>query len=495
MNRLAALIFSLAALTTLWAASAASSSQPDHSALPKVTLKPCHIEGVKEELRCGVYDVFENRQTQKGRKLPLKIVVIPARHPHPEEGPVFYMAGGPGETATELTDLVLSWGDADEHDVVIVDERGTGEGHRLECKSPGSDDNLEAYLDGPFDAASARACRDELEKQYDLTQYTTPNFADDIDEIRDAMGYDRININAGSFGTYAAQIYMRRHGDHVRSAYLTSPVTLMDRVPLYHARAAQSGLDQLFKNCEADPDCHRAYPKLRNDFGRIMEKLRKQPITTFVKHPVTGAPTKIHLTERTFADAVRVMMYHQPSAHEVPFLIEQAVVGDFSPFAEAGLRANRGIYSGGNMGLYYCITCNEFVSRIQPDEIEPATRGLYLGSWRVRAQMAACKEWPRSALPPEFFEPFQLHNPIVLVWGLEDPASSPSHGVAEARAYMPNALQVLVTGAPHTPENDCTRAIRHQLFRSGTTKGLDISCVGKLKPPPFKLPDGKAEKK
>jgi pimeloyl-ACP methyl ester carboxylesterase len=458
-------------------------------------LKPCHIEGVKEDLRCGIYEVFENRRTRTGRKLPLKIVVIPARQPHPDRGPVFYMAGGPGETATELTDLVMSWGDADEADVVIVDERGTGEGHRLDCKSPGSDDNLEGYLNGPFDAAAARACRDELEKKYDLSHYTTANFADDIDEIRAAMGYDKINLNAGSFGTFAAQIYMRRHGDHVRTAYLTSPVTLKDRVPLYHARAAQSGLEQLFNDCEGDAACGAAYPRLRDNFAALMKKLHEGPVTTFVKHPVTGARTEIHLTERMFADAVRVMMYREPSGHQVPYLIEQALAGDFTPFAEAGLRANRGIYSGGSMGLHYCITCNEFVSRIRPEEIEPETRGLFLGSWRVRAQMAACKEWPKAELPADFFEPFQLETPTVLVWGLEDPASSPSDGREEAKSYMPNAVQVLVPGAAHTPENDCTRAIRHQLFRTGTTQGLDTSCVSKVKPLPFKLPAAEREKK
>ena len=495
MKRLVALLFMVASITTLWAAFAASFSRPDDSAASRIALKPCRVDGVNEELRCGVYDVFENRQTRKGRKLPLKIVIIPARHPHSNQGPVFYMAGGPGESATELTELVKSWGDADEHDVVIVDERGTGEGHRLDCKSPYSDDNLEAYLNGPFDAAAARVCRDELQKKYDLTQYTTPNFADDIDEIRAAMGYDKINLHGGSFGTYAAQIYMRRHGDHVRTAYLTSPVTLKDRVPLYHARSAQSGLKQLFADCEADPACRAAYPRLGGDFAALMKKLHEQTVTTFVKHPVTGARTEIHLTERMFADAVRVMMYREPGAHQVPYLIEQALRGDFTPFAEAGLRANRGIYSGGSMGLHYCITCNEFVSQIRPDEIEPATRGLFLGSWRVRAQMAACKEWPKTELPGDFFEPFQLDTPTVLVWGLEDPASSPSDGREEAKFYMPNATQVLVPGAAHTPENECTRAIRHQLFRTGTTAGLDTSCVSKLKPAPFKVPATEGERK
>ncbi|HEY4284971.1 MAG TPA: alpha/beta fold hydrolase [Chthoniobacterales bacterium] len=472
----------LASAVTLW--TAVATDRPANAATSAVTLTPCHVEGVKEEVRCGVYNVFENRRARTGRQLPLKIVVLPAQHPHPDQGPIFYMAGGPGETATELVGLVISWGDADEHDVVIVDERGTGDGHRLECKTPGSDDNLDGYLNGPFDAASAGACRDELSKQYDLSQYTTPNFADDIDEVRAAMGYDRININAGSFGTYAAQIYMRRHGEHVRSAYLASLVTLSERVPLDHARGAQHGLDRLFQDCDEDAACHAAYPKLREDFAMVLKKVRERPVTTVVKHPVTGAKTELHLTERAFGDAVRVMMYHTP--RDIPFLVEKAVAGDFSPFAEAGLRANRQIYSGGNMGLHYCITCNEFVSRIRPEDIEPATRGCFLGSWRVRDQMAACNEWPKTELPPDFFEPFQLGTPVVVVSGADDPTFTPNRD--EVQSLMPNATQMIIPGAAHTPENECTRSIRHVLFRTGTTQGLDLTCVQKIKPVPFKLP-------
>jgi pimeloyl-ACP methyl ester carboxylesterase len=487
MRRLIAVALVFASAIAFLAAFSAPNTAPTGSAKNTVSLSPCRVEGVKEELRCGTYEVFENRKTQTGRKLPLKIVVIPAHHPHPDQGPVFYMAGGPGETATELTDLVVSWGDGDEDDVVIVDERGTGDGHRLDCRSPGSDDNLEAYLNGPFDAAAARACRDELQKKYDLSQYTTPNFADDIDEIRAAMGYDKININAGSFGTYAAQIYMRRHGEHARTAYLSSLVTLADRVPLYHARSAQNGLDQLFKECDEDRACHAAYPKLRQDFVALLKKVHEQPIVTFVRHPVTGARTELHFSERAFADAVRVMMYH--NARDVPFLIEQAAAGDFTPFAEAGLRANRDIYSGSGMGLYYCITCDEFVSRIRPEEIESATRGSYLGAWRVRAQMAACQEWPKTDLPVNYFEPFQVKTPAVVVSGAADPASRPPNEREIVKSYLPDPIELVVTGAAHTPENDCTRSIRHQLYRAGTTNGLDISCINKIRPSPFKLPD------
>ena len=489
MRRLTALFFLCASAVTLWAALAKTDPAAGGSPASRVQLKPCRVEGMKEEGRCGIYEVYENRKTRAGKKIPLKIIVIPARNPHPDQGPIFYMAGGPGETATELTDLVVSSGDIEEHEVVIMDQRGTGEGHWLDCKSPGSDDNLEAYLDGPFDAASARTCRDELSKKFDLSQYTTPNFADDLEEVREAMGYDKININAGSFGTYAAQIYMRRHGEHVRTAYLTSLVTLADRVPLYHARSAQAGLDQLFKECDEDSACRAAYPKLRENFATLLIKAREQPIETFVHHPVTGARTKIHLSERAFADAIRVMMYRTP--RDVPYLIERAAAGDFNPFAEAGLRANRGIYSGGRIGLHYCITCNEFVSRIRADEIDTATQGSYLGSWRVRAQMAACNEWPKSELPPDYFEPFQVKAPTLVVSGANDPASRPPNSKEIEKSYLPNAVQIVVPGAAHTPENPCIRSIRHQLFRTGTTDGLDIQCVSKAEPPPFKLPDSK----
>jgi pimeloyl-ACP methyl ester carboxylesterase len=487
MRKFALTILAAAAVAALWIAFARSDRAQSGSAAPGVTLTPCHIEGVKEELRCGIYNVFENRRTKQGRKLPLEIVLIPARHPHSDQGPVFYMAGGPGEAATELAALVMEWGDADEHDVVLVDERGTGDGHRLDCQSPKSDDNLEGYLNGPFDPVAARACRDELQKEYDLSQYTTPNFADDIDEVRAAMGYDKININAGSFGTYAAQIYMRRHGEHVRSAYLTSLVTLSDRVPLYHAEAAQLALDQLFKDCDQDAACHAAYPQFRDHFAAVLSKVREQPVTTWVKHPVTGVRTEIHLTERAFADAVRTMMYRSQKARGLPFLIEQALTGDFSPFAEAAIRSSRDIYSGGGMGLHYCITCNEFVSRIRPEEVKPATRGSFLGSWRVRDQMAACQDWPKTVLPADYFEPFRIEVPVVLVSGGTDSASPPKWG-EEVKSYMPNAIHVVVPGGAHTPENGCIQSIRHELFRTGATQGLDTSCVAKVQPDPFKLP-------
>jgi hypothetical protein len=103
--------------------------------------------------------------------------------------------------------------------------------------------------------------------------------------------------------------------------------------------------------------------------------------------------------------------------------------------------------------------------------------------------MAACQEWPKTDLPADYFEPFQVKTPAVVVSGADDPASRPPNDRETVRSYLPDAIQLLVRGATHTPENECTRSIRHQLYRTGTTKGLDVSCISKIRPPPFKLPN------
>jgi len=451
----------------------------------ELVLTPCRVEGVPQTLRCGTYAVFENRQTRRGRKLPLRIVLIPARSPHPEHKPVFHLFGGPGETNTEFVQYAMESVHHQDHDIVLVDSRGTGDGHRLACRTPRSDDDLSGYLQTPFIPEFARACRRELEQRFDLSQYSTAAMVEDLDEVRRALGYDQINLEGGSFGTYAALMYIRAHGRHVRAAYLFSLVTLGNRVPLHHAEGAQRALDRLFEQCAADVACHRAYPRLRTDFATVLARLREGPVEARVRHPVTGASTAIALTERAFTDAVRVMMYSGELGRGVPSLIAQASGGRFDQLAEAVIDANRGFYNA-PLGLYYAVTCNEFVNRIRPGDVAPATRGSYAGDARVRDQMKSCAAWPKTALPGDWFEPFRSNVPALLVSGDTDPASPPRWG-EEVHAFLPNSRHLVIPGG-HVPVNACTGAIAHAMFRTGSTQGLDLGCVLDLRHAPFKLP-------
>ena len=74
----------------------------------------------------GTFQVYENRDTQQGRKIHLKVVILHAKAEAPRPDPVFYLAGGPGQAAAEMGRYFHSSPLLEERDIVLVNQRGTG---------------------------------------------------------------------------------------------------------------------------------------------------------------------------------------------------------------------------------------------------------------------------------------------------------------------------------------------------------------------------------
>ncbi|MES1244912.1 MAG: alpha/beta fold hydrolase [Acidobacteriota bacterium] len=148
-------------------------------------------------------------------------------------------------------------------DVLLVDLRGTGRSSALVCSELEGEDGGQEFLDGFLPAGKVRACRDRLKKEADLAWYTTDAAIDDVEEVRTALGYGPLNLMGGSYGTRAVLTYLRRHPRSVRTATLDGVVAPDARNPLGLARATQQALDGLLAECESDPACRGAFPKLR----------------------------------------------------------------------------------------------------------------------------------------------------------------------------------------------------------------------------------------
>lgn len=474
----------LAAGLLLAAASLASAAA---AATPTLVMSPCRLAGSSEDVRCGVYQAPADRNRPDGRTVPVKVIVIPARHPNPGLGPVFTLPGGPGQTQTEVdSGMETSW-QRNDHDLVLVDHRGTSPGGALDCVRPGSDADLNGYLKPFFNADMARTCRAALERRFDLADYSTAEAVEDIDEIRAALGYDRINIDTASFGSYLALMYIRAHGEHVRAAVLASLVTLDEKVPLHFAQSTQAALAGVLADCMAEAPCAAAYPDVQRDFDEVLAQLRRGPVQVPVKAP-DGSAAEVGLTAYAFADSVRAMLYSSERARQLPYLITRARAGDFTPFAQSALDANRGLYSA-RIGLHLAITCNEFVRRIRPGEVEPMTAGTFFGDTRVRGQMAACAEWPRTRIPADFFKPYRSDVPVVFVSFDRDPVTPQMWALAAHRDF-PNSINIMTKGG-HSESNACTDRISEQLFRTGSEKDLDLACLKDVKLAPFRLPGDK----
>lgn len=479
------------ALIGAWALFLALLIPAPAAATPRLALSPCEIARVAA--LCGTHDVPEDRAAPGGRTLPLRVVLLPALAARKDPEPVYFLSGGPGQAATDsAADLAGHWL-RETRDIVLVDARGTGTGHALDCDLGPSDANPQAYLEPLFrDTAAVRACREALSTRADLRLYATHRAMEDLDEVRGALGHERIMLVGISYGSRAALTYIRMFGRHVRGAWLSGIVAFENRSPLYHAAAAQRAFDLLARQCAADPACAAAYPDMAGDLRAVIARLRAAPATVRARHPATGAPVDVMLTESGFGDGLRVMLYSAASGRRVPLLLRQARAGDLTPFAEAALRSSRNFHRLLRTGLLLSVSCAEDAARIRPEEVDAAVGDSFIGPWRVRGQLAACALWPRAPLPADQAEPVRSDVPVLLVSGDLDPVTPPEWGELVVR-HLRNGRHIVAPGA-HGEGGDCVDAIGRAFFRTASVAGLDTSCLAGLALPPFLLPETAADR-
>ena len=439
-------------------------------------------------MRCGTFTVPENRTAGRGRMLPLKVIVIPSLAPRAAtKAPIFYFSGGPGQAATEANWLAGSW-HRQEHDVVLVDLRGTGEGHALDCPAGGSDEDPQSYL-RPYlsQGAGFAACRDALSKRADLTQYTTTIAMRDVDELREALGYGRSLSRAAP--TARARRWNISGCSPAGSTPPSSTAWCRSRTGRRCSTpgAAQRAYDLMVGQCELEAPCRAAFPSLRSDAATILKRLGARPARVTVPDPATKRPIEVTLTASGFADALRVMLYGIENERRVPLLLSRALGGDYEPFAAAGLESNRSFSRSIRTGLLLSFTCAEDTWRIRPEEIERESAGSFLGTLRVEAQMAACSVWPRGKVPAGYYRPPVSRVPVLLISGYLDPVTPPEWGEI-ARRRFPNGVHIVVPGGTHTPTSPCIEVLARKLFATGSVKGLDVGCVARDPIPPFALP-------
>jgi pimeloyl-ACP methyl ester carboxylesterase len=451
-----------------------------------IALKPCHVKDAKGEALCGTYVVPENYTLKNGRQLPLKVLVLPSQT-KPAKEPIFFLSGGPGEAATtDAGGFVDSWA-RKEHDIVFVDMRGTGEGTKLDCDLGKSTTHPEEFMEPLFhDGKRYGECAKALSKKADLTQYTTTIAMRDLDGLRKTLGYHKIDIWGGSYGTRAGIIYLKYYSQNVRAAILSGVVSLNNRNPLYHAAAAQESFDKLVAQCAADAACHKAYPDPKGDLNVILASLRAKPAPVTVKVPGTRQTATVHMTASGFGDGMRLMLYDAQNSRRLPLMLQRAREGDYAPFAEMAMGSAMGMKESIAMGLLLSVICTEDVSRIRPEEIGPATAGTFIGDYRVRGEMAACSVWPKGEMPKDFGAPFKSDVPVLLISGNLDPVTPPRWG-EEARKYFPNSLHVIAPGG-HVSDNACLEKVMKSFIETANPKAVDARCITSEKLPPFAMP-------
>jgi len=450
-------------------------------------LRTCRFPNHPGELLCGKYEVYENRAARAGRTITLNVLIVPALTPVPAPDPVFFLAGGPGQGAARIAragEDRLMRELRGERDLVFIDQRGTGDSNRLGCSISGDRDRLQNYFLEVFDVEAVGACRRTFERNADLRFYTTPIAMDDMEDIRRAMGYDKINLYAVSYGTVGALDYIRRYPDRVRSAVLAGVATPEAKLPLQFAQGAQRAMEKLIADCDVDVTCRSAFPHLNDDFAVALTAFTRGPVRFELTPPQSRSKQPVTLSRGVFTERLRLMLNDHSTARLIPLLIHRAAHGDWQPFGSVTVRpAVVSAYTLA-LGTYLTITCSESVSFISPAELADRTAGTFLGDYRVQRHRSACAGWPRGDIPSKYFLPVESSVPVLMLSGDIDPATPKEFGKSAA-ARLTNSRQVLLHNTPHSYTSACARALTVEFIAKGSAENLDATCAERIRRPRF----------
>ena len=481
--------------------------------------------------QCGVVAVPLNPQDPDGERIELRIAVVEALAEDPAPDPLFVIAGGPGQAATDFFALterafrrILRY-----RSVVLVDQRGTGESAPLNCpsleemepsagvregeplasKEPSSGEReglaprkkepsagvreglaprkKEAGGESSPQALAAKAIDCLHELKHDPRFFTTSVAVGDLDIVRAALGYETLNLYGISYGTRVAQHYLRRFPERVRSVVLDGVLPTTVSLGPDLALDSQAALDRVFERCQADDACSAAFPNLREQLGAVLARLREQPAQTTFAHPRTGERTEADVDHLTMAGVVRLLVYSPITASLLPPLIEAVHDGDYAKLAAQAYAVNETMRDLA-VGLNYAVLCTEdhpFWGEID----DAAQRATYMGATLVETTRLVCDTWPAGAIDADFKAPLASETPVLLLSGELDPITPPRYAETAA-AQFPNALNLVGAGQGHGMMMvPCMQGIVGDFLElapsASDVAAIDLSCLERLRPFPL----------
>ena len=474
----------LAALCLALAACGGGSDTPRTS----IAMDACRLPGVEAAARCGKLEFFEDREARSGRRIELGISVVPARNRAREPDPIVIFAGGPGQGASALAAQVMPLFTRlnDVRDIVFLDQRGTGKSHPLDCESS-EPQSLQAMFEDAMPERLVAECLEQLEA--DPRQYVTPLAVADLEEARAALGYDKLNLWGGSYGTRVALEYLRRHGAHVRTVTLDGAAPATMKLPLSFVADGEAALKKMLDACDAEVRCRSTYPDLRAAIAALRSQLARTPARTAIQDPRTGVRETIQVNENVFLSGLFRPLYVAEMASLLPYGVSSAASGDFNPLLAQNLEFTADISENLAVGMHLSVVCSEDVPRITQDEMDRLDVSFF-GRTLVEDFVRACRLWPRGKLPADFYEPVVSDVPVLVLSGGIDPATPPRHGEAVVKS-LANARHLV---APHIGHGvslrGCAPRLIESFIRKADAKGLDAACLERIPRPLFMLPLG-----
>ena len=455
-------------------------------------LEDCRISaapgqpGVKA--RCGTMLRPENPEDPASALIEIRVAVVPALNLSPETDAVAPIAGGPGQGSVEFYLMVRNAFEElrRNRDILLVDQRGTGESSRMDC--PIDDDAIlfEIELTAEDTTEYMQACLDEL--PHDPRYFTTSVAVTDLEAIREALGYTALNLYGVSYGSRVAQHFARRYPDSTRTVVIDGVVPPQVALGPEIATESQKAVDNILARCAADELCSERFPDLAETFDRVVATLREAPVEVTVPHPNTGRFETVSFGASQFAGAVRLLIYNPHTIALLPLFVHEAGLGNYRPLASQFMLTVISMTDALAIGMHNAVMCTEDIPFLDPATIdEEAIAASYMGSFQLETLRSMCSVWPSGPIDDEFKVPLDTDIPFLLLSGDADPITPPRYADMAA-VDLRNATHLVGKHQGHGQIMvGCTGRIVADFVASADPNDLDTECLERSFVTPFFL--------
>jgi pimeloyl-ACP methyl ester carboxylesterase len=455
-------------------------------------------EPLGHEVECGWLIVPEDHAKADDNTIKLAVARFKSDAAQPEPDPIVYLEGGPGGSALKNypPQFDAYFGPlVEKRDVILFDQRGTGYSEpSLACpeiKQMALDTLNQDLSQEESRALSVQAstkCHDRLVKEgANLAVYNTAQNAADIEALRQAMGYDKINLYGTSYGTRLALTSLRDQATGIRSAIIDSVVPLQADLFTQILPNGMAALEKVFTACEADAECQASYPNLRQVLLDTKAKLDTEP----AKFDITlksGEKKEALLNGDGLIGALFQGLYVTSLIPTFPRMIYDARDGRYDLIGGI-IAAQLSQYDDISHGMYYSVHCQEEVPFANAQQIDAYVKQYpEFEALADKSTMQLCSAWGVPAASAVENQAVSSDIPTLVISGEFDPVTPPAYG-QEAAKTLGKSFTFVAPRAGHgsSVTEDCPRNMV-LAFLDNPTQQPDSACLNDMAQSKFEEP-------
>jgi pimeloyl-ACP methyl ester carboxylesterase len=409
-------------------------------------------DGITYSGELGKLHVLENRDNPKSEFIEISFFRLKTKSTNPLP-PIFVLEGGPGDNPSamqQLAEIVATLSlFTSRSDVVLVDQRGNGNSNPdLSCEN-----TFKLPLDRQLDKESfikeyrkyiAECSSYWKERNRDLRGYNVVSMADDIEDLRKVLQYEKIMLFGGSFGSHHGISYIKKYPNRVDRASLDSPEGLQHTVKLpYEADKVLLQLSDLVKE---DPVLSKKIPSFIDLVNSTLERLEKNPVKAKVLNSDTGGAVEIVVGKLDLQMAT-AMALGRMQYRELPYHYLKMNSGDYSWLANwsYGLRRANGNAGSLMAALTDCASGN---TSNRKQEVSRQAKNAILGDALNNVIFEVCDLLPLRDLNEDLNLDFTSKVPLLLICGSQD-ARTPVRNAMEIMDNFKNSRLLVVKNGSH----------------------------------------------